>query len=118
MLAGGRGAASPSDGRSSGDQPGGASGLRRLALALLISLGALGQLPQAVAASGPAPARAASEPAAAAPSTAGARLDGSVGRQTTAGPGYITLLLGRTMYGLADSHCNELPGSVDLDHIA
>jgi hypothetical protein len=34
------------------------------------------------------------------------------------GPGYITILFGRTMYSNADSSCNELPGSVTLDQIA
>jgi hypothetical protein len=38
--------------------------------------------------------------------------------QATTGPGYITILFGRSMFSLADSHCNEISGSVTLDQIA
>ncbi len=37
---------------------------------------------------------------------------------TTPGPGYITLLFGRTMYSIADNNCNEIAGAVPLDQIA
>ena len=35
-----------------------------------------------------------------------------------AGPGYITLLFGRTMFSIADNSCNELAGAVPLDQVA
>ncbi len=34
------------------------------------------------------------------------------------GPGYITLLFGRTMFSVADNNCNQLAGSVSLDQVA
>lgn len=65
----------------------------------------------------------------AAPRTAPGRTGGSggvspsIGRNTrvrsaSTGPGYVTILFGRTMYSIADASCNVLPGSVPLDQVA
>ena len=80
---------------------------RALAPAVAIAIAAIAQAPQATVAHAQTVVRTA-------PRTPSPR----VVKAASPGPGYITLLFGRTMYSVADNSCNELAGSVPLDQVA
>ncbi len=101
---------------------GGAVMRRALASASLIAFGAIAQVPQATISAAPTAVVVASRTppnsAAPPPAVTGHLARINLGKQATPGPGYITLLFGRSMYSIADNNCNQLAGSVPLDQVA
>jgi hypothetical protein len=83
------------------------STLKATASVLAIAIAAIAQVPQTAVARAQTSVRPAARTSARRTASA-----------ATAGPGYITLLFGRTMYSIADNNCNELAGSVPLDQVA
>ncbi len=80
---------------------------RALAPTLAIAIAAIAQVPHAAVARAQTSVR------------VGARTSSQHATvATTPGPGYITLLFGRTMYSVADNNCNVLAGAVPLDQVA